>query len=384
MTLEVCAKFDGEQYCSTKAVIVMPKSRVLEQLLAQFEQVRLAPITPEAAIVLHHILNSKYAIAIAQAATWIGETGQSELIPDLVAAFERCMTKPSETDPGCTAKLNLAEALYQLDYRDESLFLRGIRYVQRDPVWGGTDDTAAALRGVCALALVRLNYPQVLEELADLLADPKADARMAAARAIAYSENPSGVALLRLRIKLGDTAPVLSECFLALLKLSPDASISLVRSFLQIPPIREERDVIEAAMRALSRSKPQEAFEILRQWIKQVDATEVAEGAALALGESRIPAAFPILREWWTSIRSSTLRQTALMSITMLRQDDAISFLLTLIGEGSVPDAKAAILALGIYQQDQALWNRVCQAVQHRDEPSLLTAIRDLKRSAST
>lgn len=360
----------------------MAKSRILEQLLAQLEQVRVASNLTESAITLRHILSSKHAVAIAQAAKWIGETGQTEMIPDLVAAFKRCMTKPSETDPGCTAKLNLAEALYHLDYRDETFFLQGIRYVQNDPVWGGSDDTAAALRGVCALALVRLNYAQVMNELADLLADAKPEARMAAARAIAYSEDQAGVPLLRLRIKIGDAAPVLSECFLALLKLSPDSSMALVRSFLQPHAVREESDVVEAAIQALSKSKLLEAFEILRQWMMHRDSSEVAELAALGLGESRLPEAFAILREWWTATHSPTLRQTALMSIALLRQDEAIAFLLALIREGTGADGKAATAALSIYQQDQVLWRRVCDAVQLRAEPSLLKVIRDLNERA--
>lgn len=58
------------------------------------------------------------------------------------------MTKPVETDPGCTAKLKAADALYCLEYSNEDLFLRGIRHVQ-EPIWDGSDDTAA-LRGTCA------------------------------------------------------------------------------------------------------------------------------------------------------------------------------------------------------------------------------------------
>jgi hypothetical protein len=77
-----------------------------------------------------------------------------------------------------------------------------------------------------------MNYPEVMSELADLLADAKPDARMGAARAIAYSGNLSSVPLLRLRIQVGDTAPVLSDCFLALLQLSPYSSLDLISSSL--------------------------------------------------------------------------------------------------------------------------------------------------------
>ncbi|BAU15710.1 hypothetical protein LEP3755_62750 (plasmid) [Leptolyngbya sp. NIES-3755] len=267
----------------------MAKSRKLEQLLAQLEPVRRDPHAPESTIVLRDLLASKHSIAVAQAAKLIGEAERYDLISDLVVAFDRCMAKPTETDPGCTAKLKIADALYRLEYSNEDLFLRGIRHIQQEPIWGGSEDTAAALRGACALGLVRMNYPQVMSELADLLADPKPEARMAAARAIAYSEDLlAGVPLLRLRIQVGDTAPVLSDCFLALLQLSPESSsLALIRRFLT------------------------------------ADLNEVAEVAALALGESRLPEAFPVLQNWWQRTRITELRRTALTAIAFLRQDDA-------------------------------------------------------------
>ncbi|WP_225852694.1 hypothetical protein, partial [Haemophilus parainfluenzae] len=91
----------------------------------------------------------------------------------------------------------------------------------------------AKLRGTCALGLVRMNYPMVMVELADLLADPEPEARIAAARAVAYSEQEWGIALLRLRMKVGDTPTVLGECLAALLQLAPADSLALARSFLE-------------------------------------------------------------------------------------------------------------------------------------------------------
>ena len=129
----------------------MAKSRKLESLLAQLAQIHLNPTTPEAMLLLRQLLNSKQPVAIAQAATLIAEAEHYDLISDLVAAFEWAMTKPNERDPGCTAKLKLADALYQLDYSNEDLFLQGIRHVQRHPVWGSEQDAAAPLRSVCAL-----------------------------------------------------------------------------------------------------------------------------------------------------------------------------------------------------------------------------------------
>ncbi|GAP99831.1 hypothetical protein [Leptolyngbya sp. NIES-2104] len=62
--------------------------------------------------------------------------------------------------------------------------------------------------------------------------------------------------------------------------------------------------------------------------------------------------------------------------VALLRQDDAIAFLLELIREGEIPNAKGAIKALSIYYQDPDLWQRVCETVSQRSEPSLLALLR--------
>ena len=54
------------------------------------------------------------------------------LIPELTAAFSKFMTNGAETDPSCKAKQRIAEALYRMDYSEESLFLQGIHFVQKE------------------------------------------------------------------------------------------------------------------------------------------------------------------------------------------------------------------------------------------------------------
>ncbi len=320
----------------------MAKSRKLESLLAQLQQIRPNPTTPEAMLLLRQLLTSQQPVAIAQAAKLIAEAEHYSLIPDMVAAFEWAMTKPKERDPGCIAKLKLADALYRLDYSNEDLFLQGIRYA------GDSNDRSAPLRSVCALGLVRMNYPDVMGELADLLADPEPDAQIGSARAIAYTGNLSGVPLLRLRIKLSDSAPVLLECFLALLHLSPtQSSIDLVRSFLVIQSRAEDHREI----------------------------SDIVEAAALAFGESRLPEAFDILRIWWQSVSIPELRKTGLIAISLIRNDEAVSFLLSLIQSGTLVDAKNSIAALSVYRENQALWQLVRERIEQRGEPSLLSMV---------
>jgi HEAT repeat protein len=307
----------------------MAKSKKLEDLLANLSMVRDDPNAESSLVVLRQILKSQQSIAIAQAAKVIGEAEVRSLIPDLAAAFSQLMLNGAQTDPSCKAKQRIAEALYRLDYAEESLFLQGIHHTQMEPVWGGSVDTAAALRGTCALGLVRMHYADVMSELADLLADKDAEARIGAIRAIAYTGNLQAVPLLRFKARTGDPDPqVLSECFTALLQLAPVPSLPLIAQSLNSTP-------------------------------------EVSEMAALALGESRQPEAFEILRHWWERSNISELRLTGLLAIAMLRQDQALDFLIELVQRGKPRDREGAISALKMYQQDEALWQRVKQAMEN-------------------
>jgi HEAT repeats len=320
----------------------MAKSLKLEETLALLNRIGPDCDPAEAIAILKQVLQSKHAIAVARAAKMVGKSNLTPLIPPLVAAFERLMLNAAATDPNCIAKKHVAEALYRLDYSQETLFLDGIRHIQMESTWGGKVDTASGLRGICALGLVRINYGEVMVELADLLADPEPEARIGAARAIVYAENPQGVPLLRLKVKVGDKDPqVLSECFMGLLKLAPAQSLALVAEFLDRPE------------------------------------AQICEMAALALGESRLPEAFSILRDWWQRTPNAELRQSALLAIAMLRQDAAVEFLLALVTEGKLAEAKEAVVALDLYRQDRHLWQRICAAIEQRGDDTLLNRTRN-------
>ncbi len=117
----------------------MARSRKLEETLAKLAQIRDTPSSEAGIATLREVLGSKNSVAVAQAAKMVGEfaIAQSaapeaiaQLIPELVAAFARMMVNPSQTDRGCLAKKEIAEALYRLEYSEESLFIQGIRHVQ--------------------------------------------------------------------------------------------------------------------------------------------------------------------------------------------------------------------------------------------------------------
>ena len=317
----------------------MPKSRKLEDTLAALHRLRDDP-TAEAAIAqLRQTLAGKNSHAIAKAAKITGEFEIAALTPDLAAAFERLMVNPAKSDPNCSAKTAVADALYRIGQADETVFLRGIRHRQMEPVYGGRVDTATELRAVCALGLVRMNYPDALLELADLLADPEPRVRAAAAQAIAYHGSDHGVPLLRLKVLSGDDdASVVSECLAALLRLAPASSLPF-------------------AARLLDAADP-----------------ATSEAAALALGGSRLPDAFEVLREWWARTADGSLRRTALVAIAMLRRDQPLDFLRSLIAAAEGPTARDAIAALGMYRHDDAIRQRVQECVERRTDIDLRAA----------
>ena len=178
----------------------MPGRSNLEQRLRVVEALRQDPHSEATRVKLRNALRSKVSHLVAKAARLCGECEVRTLNPELTQAFGRFLVAPATSDKTCAAKTAIAESLYRLGYDDAAIFLQGIRHVQLEPVWGGKEDTAAELRGVCAMALAQLNYSRVMVELADLLADPMGRAREVAARTIAYYERRDCVPLLRLRV----------------------------------------------------------------------------------------------------------------------------------------------------------------------------------------
>jgi HEAT repeats len=315
----------------------MARARALESMLEGLSRARSEPTAPESLALIRRALCGRSGHAAAKAAEIAGEAEVDGLVPDLVAAFERLLSGPAKNDPGCAAKAAIADALYRIGAAETEVFLQGVRYVQMEPVWGGSVDTATDLRGTCALALVRVNYPDYLVELADLLADREAPARRMAAQALAYSENAGGVPLLRLKALVGDAdAQVTGECLLALLRIAPRESVDFAARFLDRPP------------------------------------AEVAEAAALALGAARLEAAFPVLRDWWERTFDPARRRTAMLAIAMLKRDEAIEYLLSHVAQSPPIHARDAIQALAVYRHDGKLRAQVEAALATRKDTSLV------------
>jgi len=312
----------------------MAGRRSIEDRLSDLNALRSAPVTEETIRELQRALSSKVNHVVARAAEIVGEFMLSELEPDLVDAFERFMNNAAKIDPGCAAKTAIAEALYRMEAYQPDLLFQGIGHIQQEPVYGGQEDTAAKLRGICGLGLVRIHYPNVMILLAHLLADPEADARISAARAIGYSGKAEGVPLLRFKALSGDSNPqVLCDCFSSLIVLDPDPSLAFVAGFLQS------------------------------------DSAVFQEAAAVALGESQLVQALPFLETAWEDAVDVELRRTFLLGIALLRQERAINFLLKLVAEGSQTRSQEALEALAIYREDSSIWVRVEEALESRVEP---------------
>ena len=130
--------------------------------------------------------------------------------------------------------------------------------MQLEPVWGGSEDTAAPLRAAALLALARIDVDGLLTILVDALVDPQKDVRIAAAQALGYHGSESAGLILRLKARLGDREPeVFSECLSGLLACAPKENFPLVSGYLDLDDI----PVREAAILALGRSRLPEAFE---------------------------------------------------------------------------------------------------------------------------
>ena len=315
----------------------MAKRRSLDSTLEALSRLRNQlqenPASDEILNELRRVIGSKESIAVARAAAIAGEYELGELASELETAFDRFMVDPIKTDKNCRAKAEIAQALYGIGHDAEDLFLRGIRHVQKEPAWGGSVDTACALRGACAMGLVRTGHQDVLVELADLLADPQASARTAAVHAMAYSEQDQCVPLLRYKALTGDDdLGVTAECLHALLRLAPESSLAFVAQFLK------NRD----------------------------ESTQ--EIAALALGDSRRTSAFALLKAWWEQLRRADTRRTGLLAIGMLGQDEAFAFLLTLIRDADPETASSAVAALEVYLGDEKMLARVRTAAEKRTD----------------
>ena len=236
----------------------------------------------------------------------------AQLLPELLAAFDRFFIDPLKTDPQCWAKNALSRALAALECQDAEVFLRGMRHIQLEPVWGGSEDTAGTLRGMCALALVQcrsLPETELLHCLMELLIDKVTSVRVEGVRAIEQVGSGNAALLLRLIAILAfDEPEVLGACYGGILAIEGASAIPWIARFL-------------------------------------AGADETAAEAAWAIADQRSPEAFSALRNQFGVERDTWFHSVLLSAIALSRQQEAFDFLFNLIRAGP-RHAEAAIKAI--------------------------------------
>jgi HEAT repeat protein len=293
----------------------MPGKRAFEEQVAALDALRHGPA--EARVEpLRKALGHRNNFIVAKAADlireFLREPGLADLTPELLTAFNRFFDDPVKNDPQCWAKNAISRTLAAMELQDETIFLRGMRHIQMEPVWGGQSDTAGTLRATCALALVQcrsLTERDLLAHLIELLADKDKTVRVEVVRAIEQLDSTSASLLLRLRAVLGADEPeVLGACYSGVLRIEGASAIPWVRRFL-------------------------------------VAADDNAAEAALAIAGTHAAQAFDVLREAFLGAHDPWWRSVLLAAIALTRQDAALEFLLELVRRESL-EAEAAIEAV--------------------------------------
>jgi hypothetical protein len=297
---------------------------------------------------LRRWLKHRNNFLVSKAAKMVAEADVVALLPDVVTAFERFFVDAAKSDPKCWAKEALAKALVKLGHRSRDEYLRGIRHQQWEPSFGPDVDSAGALRGTCAHALVDcpgISDAELLTVLLEALTDHDKSVRVEGARAMAAVGGVSAALLLRLRAMLDSSLPkkdepeVLGAVFGALLSLEGAAAIPLVAAAL------EEGD-------------------------------DTAAEAAYALADLRSPEALAVLIKRTQGDTDEWFGSVLLAAIATTRLVEAWDFLLAMIARDA-REAAQAIEAIGRSAPSAELRERVRLAVEEADSMRLRKAFRE-------
>jgi HEAT repeat protein len=284
-------------------------NRRIEEYLEQLGALRSTP--PADAIPgLRKALRDKSNLVVAKAAKLVEEGQYRDLIPDLLEAYDRLFVEPVKRDTQCWGKQAIAKALRDLEYGESAPYLRGARYIQMEKVYGGEQDTAGGLRGVCLLALPGCNdirRETILRFLVDAMTEADPAVRADAARAIGAMGGDDSAMLLRLKARMGDReAPVMGQVFESMLALERSQAIEFVQEFLRS------------------------------------GAGDVAEEAALAIGNARMEKGVEVLLAAFAETFDKDYRRVLLRALSISRQEQAVAFLRDRASQGDA-DARAAL-----------------------------------------
>src|SRR5438105_5839510 len=107
--------------------------RTFDRKIGELEALRAGTDRAATREQLAKALRDRNNYLVARGAALAADLKLEDLIPELLAAFERFFVDPLKTDPHCLAKHAIARALKALGYRDAQPFLRGIVHVQLEP-----------------------------------------------------------------------------------------------------------------------------------------------------------------------------------------------------------------------------------------------------------
>jgi hypothetical protein len=316
--------------------------RGFDEQMAALDALKGRELDAGAVALIKKSLGNRSNLLVAKAARLAEDNSLTDLMPDLLAAYDRFFTHAEKTDPQCWAKNALSRALSKLECRDKEVFLRGLRHHQMEPTWGGRSDSAGTLRANCAHALIGcdgLLNQDLLVLLLEPLVDQDKAVRVEAVRALAQL-GEAALPVLRLRALIaGEDAEVLGQCFTALLAIERDAAIPFVAGFL--------------------------------------DAGDDPAGeAAFALAETRSPVALAALLKRQKEFADEWFSGVLLSAIALTRLPEAVDFLIGLI-EREEREAARAIEALGRAATSDELRARLERAVETTGSPKLLKALRE-------
>ncbi|MBK9260335.1 MAG: HEAT repeat domain-containing protein [Polyangiaceae bacterium] len=307
-----------------------PRKNTFDDKLARLRKLADAP-EAEAIVELRKLLADDNVFFIGEAAKLVKTLEARALEKDLADACKRLLAG-EVADRGCIAKRLLLDVLVMFEAHVPELYLEGLRHKQVEfTPPGPPTDTAGAVRGYCAHALVRIDHPDAILEVAPLLFDDLPEVRMAAAEALASTGEQNCAAILHARLLAGeDESDALGAIYRSLLALAPKRYLPLVGEAL-----RDGQDA-----------------------------------AALALGESRLPAALPVLKSGLERA-SGDLEGTILLSMALLRMEEATAYLRELVEKAPENRAAKAIEALALHRHDARVSDRVAEIVKARKSKKL-------------
>lgn len=327
----------------------MPKDP-LKEALSTVHHLRLQGLSEANLANLGHLIKHSEGVVVARAAALAKDWNATALSKDLEEAFFRLRDKGITRDPQCWGKHAVINALHELAWQDNRVFVEGCKTIQLEPVYGGKQDSAIAVRKAAIQALVQLptvNTSTVATALADLLADESAQVRAEAARACVYCQPGLVHPLLRLKIRLGDgESRVQGVCFDSLLVVAPDGeSIALILEYANTKASTKSRGTSHDVLQA---------------------------EAIASLASSSFPEAVTALTVLYSSLKDRQVRRVAITTLGTSPTNEAFRFLCQLVQGASSSEAKWALEALRPKLDSEANRNLIKSHIITRNDPDVL------------